>query len=491
MNKNELNIESLKEILESIHNPAILDSHPWTECFFVQDIIGSHPNLDNQSSANQLLIAIAELFYETMPLSPPKRGVRLDARWSKFGLLAAKYFSPILFGNPAPASFQDAWEKIDQSILLFVDRDDETELSDEEIEHYRLIGNEPEVTPFSTLSDWHRKGLQGLLEFIQVRENFLSISRSVEENNSKPAATSSPSKKTWKRFLGGSVGLLFLALLFFGGRKALATYNAGMLVYEDVMQLQGSIDPLPALDEIGGIGPLLEDLQGDLASFRQEVDPFLWLTPNMNWVPKYGCEIASAQEFLDMATSLTDMSVVSYRAGQPFLRVLKSDAAELSPVILTEMLVQAQPQFLSAQISLDSTLVARERINTECLSPYVYEILVDKIDPLLVLANDGLIFAVEFPRLVGATSEGPKTYLLLVQNEDELRPTGGFITAASTLLLQDGQVGSLNFENSGDLDDWSKPYPVAPWQLQHYIVLPQRKMEKWHPCYSSQKEPKP
>jgi len=23
------------------------------------------------------------------------------------------------------------------------------------------------------------------------------------------------------------------------------------------------------------------------------------------------------------------------------------------------------------------------------------------------------------------------------------------------------------------------------------IVLPQRKMEKWHPCYSSQKEPKP
>jgi hypothetical protein len=22
-------------------------------------------------------------------------------------------------------------------------------------------------------------------------------------------------------------------------------------------------------------------------------------------------------------------------------------------------------------------------------------------------------------------------------------------------------------------------------------VLPQRKMEKWHPCYSSQKEPKP
>ncbi len=70
------------------------------------------------------------------------------------------------------------------------------------------------------------------------------------------------------------------------------------------------------------------------------------------------------------------------------------------------------------------------------------------------------------------TNEGEKTYLLLVQNEDELRPTGGFITAAGSLLLDNGQISGMNFEDSGDLDNWDKPYPVAPWQLRQYMNSP-------------------
>jgi hypothetical protein len=70
---------------------------------------------------------------------------------------------------------------------------------------------------------------------------------------------------------------------------------------------------------------------------------------------------------------------------------------------------------------------------------------------------------------MGAGSAGPQTYLFLVQNEDELRPTGGFITAASTILMQDGKIGEPNFVNSGELDNWYKIYPAAPWQLKEYM----------------------
>ena len=69
-------------------------------------------------------------------------------------------------------------------------------------------------------------------------------------------------------------------------------------------------------------------------------------------------------------------------------------------------------------------------------------------------------------------SSGPKTYLLLAENEDELRPTGGFITSVGNLVLHDGQVISLEFEDVGNLDDWTKPYPAAPWQLQDYMDSP-------------------
>ena len=472
MKKNELNIKTLKEILESIQNPENLDSHIWTKSLFVQDIIANKPNLKEQNSGSQLLIAIAELFRQMMPVSPPKHGLRLDARWSEFGFLAAKYFSPILFGHPLPASFQDAWERIDQSILLFVYGKTKTELSSEEIEPYVLIGNEPDITPVSTLSDWHRKGLQRLLELIQARENHLAISPSAAQAKPKDTPASAAQKRTGKRIFRWVLSLLIIGSFLVGGMKAWRIYQTGILVYEDVLQLKGDMDSLPELTELHAVGSLLEVLQEDLDVFRYEVDPLLWLSPYMSWVPRYGGELASARELLDMSEFLIDSSVESFQAGQPLLQVFEPDRTELNPSVLTELLVQAQPQFSSAQISLDKARKAREGINADSLSPYMREVLVNKVDPLLILMDDALTVAVEFPNLVGATNEGPKTYLLLVQNEDELRPTGGFITAAGTILLQDGQLGNVKFENSGDLDNWEKLYPAAPWQLRQYMNSP-------------------
>ncbi|HSB00614.1 MAG TPA: DUF4012 domain-containing protein, partial [Anaerolineales bacterium] len=42
-------------------------------------------------------------------------------------------------------------------------------------------------------------------------------------------------------------------------------------------------------------------------------------------------------------------------------------------------------------------------------------------------------------------------------------------TAAGTLLLRDGRISNLKFSNSSNTDDWTKPYPAAPWQLQEYM----------------------
>jgi hypothetical protein len=73
------------------------------------------------------------------------------------------------------------------------------------------------------------------------------------------------------------------------------------------------------------------------------------------------------------------------------------------------------------------------------------------------------------PVILGADGAGPKTYLILVQNADELRPTGGFITSVGKLVVNNGKIVSLDFEGVDYQDDWSKPYPSAPWQLQEYM----------------------
>ncbi len=469
MKKNELNIESLKEILESTHNPDELDSHPWTKSLFVRDIVENHENLQDQSSGRQLLLSIAELFRQMMPASPPKHGVRLDSRWSKFAFLAAKYFAPVLFGQLVPVSFQEAWERMDESILLFVYGEKGAEEFNEGSNLYMLIGNEPESTPISTLSDWHRKGLESLIEIIQAREEYLALSLA---DNSERIERESIKKKKRKRISGVLFAILFIGILVTGGRKVFRIYEKGMPVYQDIIQLKGIATSSPKLDSLKEAGPILKTLQGDLNIFREEADPLLWIAPYLGWVPKYGCELASSRAVLDFATSLTDLGVEGYQASLPFLQIYESDTAKLDLPVITELLVQAQPQFSKAQNFLKVAQGAREDINDACLSPDVHDLLINKIDPLLILADDGLTLALELPRVLGATNEGPKTYLLLVLNEDELRPTGGFITAAGTILLENGQIGGMKFENSGDLDNWEKPYPIAPWQFREYMNSP-------------------
>jgi hypothetical protein len=159
----------------------------------------------------------------------------------------------------------------------------------------------------------------------------------------------------------------------------------------------------------------------------------------------------------------------SYQSVLPLVE--ENDQVGFDLPRLTEELLQIQPQLSEARRTLELSLAARNRLAPETLTPEVRDLL-DDLDRFLPLLEDGLTVGLELPRVLGATDEGPKTYLLLVQNEDELRPTGGFITAAGTLLLQDGKISNLEFSNSGNADDWTKPYPTAPWQLREYMNSP-------------------
>ena len=67
---------------------------------------------------------------------------------------------------------------------------------------------------------------------------------------------------------------------------------------------------------------------------------------------------------------------------------------------------------------------------------------------------------------------GPRTYLIVAQNEDELRPTGGFISGAGLLRLNEGAVESLSFLSSDVVDDWqSKPYDLPPSPFQEFLGM--------------------
>lgn len=68
-----------------------------------------------------------------------------------------------------------------------------------------------------------------------------------------------------------------------------------------------------------------------------------------------------------------------------------------------------------------------------------------------------------------------KNYLMLFQNDKELRPTGGFITAYGYVDLNNGKLGNLNGIDIYNLDSKETNLPQAPQQLKDY-----NKADKWY-----------
>jgi hypothetical protein len=65
---------------------------------------------------------------------------------------------------------------------------------------------------------------------------------------------------------------------------------------------------------------------------------------------------------------------------------------------------------------------------------------------------------------------GPRTYLLLGQNQDEIRATGGFIGIALEATIEEGVLGSLTYKDSTSIDAspyTNNPHPPEPiyWYL--------------------------
>ncbi len=273
----------------------------------------------------------------------------------------------------------------------------------------------------------------------------------------------------WQRFLRWLPVILLLIVLAIAGMKGWRIYQKGMLVYRDVTVLRGLMQNPAALGDLETVTSTMTDLQGNLDAFSEEAGPALWLSSRLGWVPTYGGDLTNAPDLLDLADRLVDVSVTALQAAEPLLNEMNSPDSSLDPAGLTSLLVDAQPELLKIREEFDLALGARNQVQVEQLSPRLQGLLVDELDPLLGLMDDGLSLSTALPVVLGADGSGPKTYLLLAQNEDELRATGGFITTVGKLILQNGRIISLDFEGVDNEEDWTKPFPAAPWQLQEYM----------------------
>lgn len=91
-------------------------------------------------------------------------------------------------------------------------------------------------------------------------------------------------------------------------------------------------------------------------------------------------------------------------------------------------------------------------------------------DQAAVLMKDARPLLEVLPKLLGMDSE--KHYLVIFQNDGELRPTGGFITAYGILKVVQGKITPLLSQDIYSLDDQLKKTEPAPEPLVKYLKHP-------------------
>ena len=280
-------------------------------------------------------------------------------------------------------------------------------------------------------------------------------------------STNDQQKKAWIKWGSLTLVLIGVALLVAWG---VGVGQTGLSLRRRLAQAQAmagdpqSLDPAAACDLVRG-------LQDDVVALRHQVGGLVQLAPSLGNLPKFGGDLRAAPHLLTVAGGLAEAGTLACDALEPVLGAFGEggvSSVDLSPEGMTILLAENQDEFEQALAAVERAQSAWAQVDTETLSPWVAEktALLNQGLPLLQI---GLSAATIAPDLLGA--EEPRTYLVLALNEDELRPSGGFITGVGEVRIEAGKLITMTFRDSYTADDFDQPYPLAPEPMRRYMGI--------------------
>ena len=283
----------------------------------------------------------------------------------------------------------------------------------------------------------------------------------------QPAASPSAGRVARLLILAGL--LIFLLWL---GLKAWRVYSAAQSLLgveaEARTLMEGGLNAL----EPDAAEALVLGARADIVTLHRELGMVRPIAPYLGWVPRFGPTLVAAPYLLDMADAGSEAGALAVSSLKPALAVIQSDdfsAARLGNLL--PILSAAAPELAAAQTALQRYSAARQELDDAVAAdalPWRVGQLLELSDEWLPLAEDGLRLAPSLPALLG--QDGPRRYLILAQNEDEMRATGGFITGAGVITIQSGQIIDLTFRDANQVDNWrDKPYDFPPQPLYDFM----------------------
>lgn len=270
--------------------------------------------------------------------------------------------------------------------------------------------------------------------------------------------------------------LLFglVALLLWAGIKGWRVYQATRSLQLVESQARSLLDGGLSQIDPDAAEALALRARKDIVTLNRELSIIRPLAGHLGWVPRFGPAIVAAPYLLDMADAGSEATALAVSSMKPALAIIQRDDFSLAAMgDLLPILTAAQPELESAGAALRRYSDARAELGAAIKPdalPWRVQQLLLAADKWMPAAGSGLALAPHLPYLLG--QDNPRSYLIVAQNEDELRATGGFLTGAGVLTVEGGRIHNLVFTDANKIDDWaSKPYAFPPQPLYDFMGL--------------------
>ncbi len=273
-------------------------------------------------------------------------------------------------------------------------------------------------------------------------------------------------KAAHRQLAGRILSILLIALLLLVGAFLVRISFQGWTMLQSGLRVADIVRSERSDAQLSLLSDEFQHIAVTMEAVEQQMRPIAPLLNGLEGLTSVGSTIAAVPELLSAGSAMARIGSDALVALLPMLRMSADDLslAQLVEAVTAggEDLAQLAPDAGTASLVLNS-------VDSAGLHPAVFERFSD-VQALSRLLPVGLGLAPQASSLLGF--DHPKTYLVLVHNNHELRATGGFISAVGRLTIENGKIAEMDFVDSYQIYRRDSEYPPAPQPMQEYMSIP-------------------
>lgn len=157
----------------------------------------------------------------------------------------------------------------------------------------------------------------------------------------------------------------------------------------------------------------------------------------------------SSASLLSSATHFSRGTYYISKASLPFSQIWETMKPNSNLIFNEESFSEAEVNLNEAKSSLQQALAEYKRVDINALPSNIMnqaEEYGTMLNTLIKSVDTASILAADIPNLLGSGND-QKRYLVLFQNSNELRPTGGFIGSYAIVEIENGKITTLTIDD--------------------------------------------